>query len=69
MKFVPFTVSVKAAPGAVADAGDKDAMPGVGLDGGGLLPPPPPPPQAVRAHGTVMENKDQKKASRAPLRK
>jgi hypothetical protein len=45
MKLLPFTVSVKALPPAVADAGAVEMMDGTGLDGGDEVDPEEPPPQ------------------------
>lgn len=45
-KLLPFTVSVKAPPPAIADPGEMELMDGAGLEGGGAGLPEEPPPHA-----------------------
>ena len=61
MKFPPVNVNVNATPPAVAEAGLKDTMLGVGFDGGGGgFDPPlpgtelPPPHEASNVSGTIQ---------------
>jgi len=51
---LPYTVSVKALPPAVADAGEIELIDGTGLEGGGVVVPPDdePPPQPAAPSAT-----------------
>lgn len=53
IKFLPVAVSVKAAPPAVALAGEIEVSVGTGFEGGGGADEVPPPPQPIRKRARI----------------
>lgn len=58
MKLLPFTVSVKAAPPAFVEVGDRDEIVGMGLFCGGGMEEEPPPPHEIANRTETRETKE-----------